>query len=184
MSANENLSPAVLRKVLAEVAELAEHPMEDVTVEANEANLSEVHAVITGPSGTPYEGGKFKVVLRLGHDFPQAPPKGYFLTKIFHPNVSANGDICVNTLKKDWKEELGIKHVLLTVKCLLIVPNPESALNEEAGRMLLEAYEEYAKRAQLFTSIYAASATPEKAAAVAPAKKQVQKKRKKNLKRL
>jgi len=27
---------------------------------------------------------------------------GYFLTKIFHPNVSLEGEICVNTLKKDW----------------------------------------------------------------------------------
>ena len=27
---------------------------------------------------------------------------GYFLTKIFHPNVSEKGEICVNTLKKDW----------------------------------------------------------------------------------
>lgn len=24
------------------------------------------------------------------------------MTKIFHPNVSENGEICVNTLKKDW----------------------------------------------------------------------------------
>ena len=27
---------------------------------------------------------------------------GYFLTKIFHPNVSEKGEICVNILKKDW----------------------------------------------------------------------------------
>ncbi len=39
--------------------------------------------------------------------------KGYFVTKIFHPNVSKTGEICVNTLKKDWKPELGIRDVLL-----------------------------------------------------------------------
>jgi ubiquitin-conjugating enzyme E2 S len=37
----------------------------------------------------------------------------------------------------------------------LIVPNPESALNEEAGRLLLERYEDYAKQARLYTSIHA-----------------------------
>ena len=62
---------------------------------------------------------------------------GFFLTKIFHPNVGPNGEICVNTLKKDWKPDLGIKHILITIKCLLIFPNPESALNEEAGKLLL-----------------------------------------------
>lgn len=35
------------------------------------------------------------------------------MTKIFHPNVSSSGEICVNTLQKDWKPDLGIKQVLL-----------------------------------------------------------------------
>ena len=39
----------------------------------------------------------------------------------------------------------------------MIVPNPESALNEEAGKLLLEQYEDYAKRARLYTSIQAKS---------------------------
>lgn len=51
--------------------------------------------------------------LLLGKDFPASPPKGYFLTRIFHPNVGANGEICVNVLKRDWTAELGIRHVLL-----------------------------------------------------------------------
>lgn len=64
-------------------------------------------------AGTPYTGGAFRVKLILGKEFPQGPPKAYFLTKIFHPNVATNGEICVNTLKKDWKPDLGIKHILL-----------------------------------------------------------------------
>lgn len=64
-------------------------------------------------AGTPYACGAFRVKLALGKDYPNGPPKAFFLTKIFHPNVSSNGEICVNTLKKDWKPDLGIKHVLL-----------------------------------------------------------------------
>lgn len=37
----------------------------------------------------------------------------------------------------------------------MIAPNPESALNEEAGKLLLEEYEDYAKRARLYTRIHA-----------------------------
>lgn len=37
----------------------------------------------------------------------------------------------------------------------MIHPNPESALNEEAGRLLLEDYTEYASRARLLTEIHA-----------------------------
>lgn len=64
-------------------------------------------------AGTPYAGGRFNVKLVLGKDFPHTPPKAYFLTKIFHPNVASSGEICVNTLKRDWKQDLGIKHILL-----------------------------------------------------------------------
>lgn len=53
--------------------------------------------------GTPYENGVFRCKIVLTDNFPANPPKGYFLTKIFHPNVAQpSGDICVNTLKKDW----------------------------------------------------------------------------------
>ena len=47
------------------------------------------------------------------------------------------------------------------MKCLLIVPNPESALNEEAGKLLLEQYDDYAKRARLYTTIHAKSGRQE-----------------------
>lgn len=47
-----------------------------------------------------------------------------------------------------------------TIKCLLIHPNPESALNEEAGRLLLENYEEYAARARLLTEIHGGAGGP------------------------
>lgn len=80
---------------------------------------------------------------------------GWFATKIFHPNVSSAGEICVNTLKKDWQSSYGIGHILVTVKCLLIYPNPESALDEEAGKLLLENYESYCSRAKLITSVHA-----------------------------
>jgi len=58
---------------------------------------------------------------------------GFFVTKIFHPNVSKTGEICVSTLKKDWKKEMGIKHILLVRntaeknKCSFIVRRPSNA---------------------------------------------------------
>ena len=57
----------------------------------------------------------------------------------------------------------GLKHVLLTIKCLLIVPNPESALNEEAGKLLLERYDDYCTRAKIYTEIHAKPKNSDKA---------------------
>jgi ubiquitin-conjugating enzyme E2 S len=76
-------------------------------------------------AGTPYFSGSFKIKLTLGKDYPQSPPKAFFLTRIFHPNVAKNGEICVNTLKKDWRSDLGIKHILLVGLYEIIFNNKE-----------------------------------------------------------
>eukprot|EP00914_Ancora_sagittata_P018621 GHVO01036932.1.p1 GENE.GHVO01036932.1~~GHVO01036932.1.p1 ORF type:complete len:163 (-),score=23.06 GHVO01036932.1:813-1301(-) len=151
----ENVSPQIIRQVAKEIGDLQKDPPEGIKIIPNDEDLTDLQAAIDGPAGTPYAGGYFRVKLVLGKSFPSEPPKVFFLTKIFHPNVAKNGEICVNTLKKDWKAEYGIKHILLTVKCLLIVPNAESALNEEAGKLLLEQYDDYSMRAKMYTDIHA-----------------------------
>lgn len=35
------------------------------------------------------------------------------MTRIFHPNVSKAGEICVDTLKKGWDKKYGVGHVLV-----------------------------------------------------------------------
>ncbi|KAJ7819191.1 ubiquitin-conjugating enzyme/RWD-like protein [Mycena olivaceomarginata] len=134
---------------------LKNSPPEGVRVQTSEDNMLDLTGIIEGPEGTPYAGGYFKVKFTFTEEFPAAPPKCRLVTKIFHPNVSNAGEICVNTLKKDWKATYGIEHILVTVKCLLIYPNPESALDEEAGKLLLEDYANYCSRARLITSVHA-----------------------------
>uniref|UniRef100_A0A453T270 E2 ubiquitin-conjugating enzyme n=1 Tax=Aegilops tauschii subsp. strangulata TaxID=200361 RepID=A0A453T270_AEGTS len=148
MATNENLPPNVIRQLAKELKNLDESPPEGIEVIVNDDDFSTIFADIEGPAGTPYENGVFRMKLLLSRDFPHSPPKGFFSTKIFHPNIATSGEICVNTLKKDWNPSLGLRHVLLVVRCLLIEPFPESALNEQAGKMLLENYEEYARLAR------------------------------------
>ncbi|KAJ1965444.1 ubiquitin-conjugating enzyme E2 S [Dipsacomyces acuminosporus] len=151
----QRLSASTLRRLVGELTRLQASLPEGIRVEVNENSLGEINAVIEGPQETPYEGGLFHIRLTIDESFPDTPPKGVFVTRIFHPNVSEHGEICVNTLKKDWQKHYGIEHVLVTVKCLLIYPNPESALNEEAGKLLLEQYDDYARHARLMTDIHA-----------------------------
>ncbi|CEO96831.1 unnamed protein product (mitochondrion) [Plasmodiophora brassicae] len=153
--ANENLPPAVIAQLLKELRGLARDAPDGIAVTMPDDNVSTIHADIRGPEETPYHRGVFKCKLILGSDYPANPPKAVFVTKIFHPNVNGEGLICVNALKRDWQPTQGIRHTLSVIRCLLICPNAESALNEEAGKLLLENYDGYASRAMLFTKIYA-----------------------------
>jgi len=152
---NENLSPGVVLSVAKELRKLSTEPLDGIKVVVNEEDITDVTAELSGPEATPFQGGTYKVKLVLPSDFPHSPPKGYFLTKIFHPNVSKTGEICVNTLKKDWRCDLGIGHVLQVVRCLLINPFPESALNDEAGKLFMEDYQQYFTKAQMITEVHA-----------------------------
>ncbi|PLW38877.1 hypothetical protein PCANC_11181 [Puccinia coronata f. sp. avenae] len=151
----DNLSSKTLRRINKELNSLRTQPPEGIRIVVNEDDITDLKAWIHGPSETPYHNGYFKISIRFGPEYPSAPPNCIFATKIFHPNVGPKGEICVNTLKKDWTTSQTLTDILTVVKCLLIYPNPESALDEEAGRLLLENYDEYFQRAKLWTDIHA-----------------------------
>jgi len=158
--ATENLAPQVISRLMGEIRDLVLSPPDGIEYVDNDENtVSEIHAIIAGPEETPFFGGKFRMKLVISEDFPNSPPRGFFLTKIFHPNVALNGDICVNTLKKDWNSAVTLKHILQVIRCLLIVPFPESSLNDEAGKMFMDSYEEFAARARIMTEVHALPAT-------------------------
>lgn len=154
--ATENLAPQVISRLMGEIRELVRNAPEGIEyVHSEENSVSEIHAVINGPEETPFFGGRFRMKLVISEDYPNSPPRGFFLTKIFHPNIAANGDICVNTLKRDWNSSVTLKHILQVIRCLLIVPFPESSLNDEAGKLFMESYDEYAARAKIMTEVHA-----------------------------
>ncbi|KAF8722335.1 Ubiquitin-conjugating enzyme E2, partial [Rhizoctonia solani] len=149
------VTPAAFRKLVKEIQQLRAEPPEGIRVVPSEENMLDVTGIIAGPEGTPYAGGYYHIHFSFPPTFPASPPSARMLTKIFHPNVSRSGEICVNTLKKDWKPTYGLGHVLVTIKCLLIVPNAESALDEEAGKLLLEDWDEFCSRAKMWNGIHA-----------------------------
>ncbi|KAI5369939.1 Putative ubiquitin-conjugating enzyme E2, ubiquitin-conjugating enzyme/RWD [Septoria linicola] len=119
-------------------------------------DLTQLNVLLAGPTHTPFAAGLWRLHLSLPDDYPQTPPTASFRTKIFHPNVNQHGQICVETLKRDWDSKLTLRDVLVTISCLLIQPNPDSALNAEAGALIQQDYASFAQRAELMTSIHAA----------------------------
>ncbi|MCJ1249376.1 hypothetical protein MMC30_006599 [Trapelia coarctata] len=119
-------------------------------------DLTQLAILLTGPQGTPYADGVWKLHLKIPLDYPKSPPKASFRTKIWHPNVEeSTGSVCVDTLKRDWSPKLTLRDILITISCLLIHPNPDSALNSAAGQLLQEDFESFARQAKLMTSIHA-----------------------------
>ena len=150
------LPPQIINALYKQELHLKNNPLSGINFYFNENDIIDIQADIEGPEATPYEGGIFRVTIKIPPNFPTVAPKGIFLTKIFHPNISEQGEICVNTLKRDWNpKEWSLSNLFQVIKCLLIYPFPQSALNEEAGKLFMEDYEQFSKIAKMFTSIHA-----------------------------
>ena len=91
--------------------------------------------MIMGPSDSPYQGGVFFLDIQFPPDYPFKPPKCQFKTKVYHPNINANGGICLDILKNQWSPALTTTKVLLYISSLLSDPNPDDPLVGEIAAL-------------------------------------------------
>jgi len=118
-------------------------------------NFFDWEAKLTGPLGTPYEGGTFYLKIIFPSDYPFKPPNVSFLTPIYHCNVNKNGNICMDILKSEWSPALTISKVLLSISSLLSEPNPDDPLVPDIARLYKKNIKEHNNKAKLFTNKYA-----------------------------
>ncbi|PWA83797.1 ubiquitin-conjugating enzyme E2 4 [Artemisia annua] len=86
-----------------------------------------------------YAGGVWKVKVELPEDYPFSSPSIGFATKIYHPNIDfESGLVCVNVLNQAWNPTTDLVNVFeLYLPMLLIEPNADDPLNEDAADLLL-----------------------------------------------
>lgn len=65
---------------------------------------------------------------------------------MFHPNVYADGSICLDILQNKWTPLMDVKGLLICIQSLLSDPNPNSPANAEAARFFTENKRHYAER--------------------------------------
>ncbi|CCF47910.1 hypothetical protein NDA11_003016 [Ustilago hordei] len=150
------VSPTTIKSLVRELTTLSRTPPDGLRACLSETDILSFSGWIQGPPSTPYAGGYFRITFDFTDiDFPNVPPTFRFATPIFHPNVSRSGEICVSSLKKNWNREYGIERILTTIRCLMIEPNPDSALDAEASRLMQEDWGQYVETAKLWTGVHA-----------------------------
>lgn len=109
----------------------------------------------TGPKDTLYQNGIFVLSVKFNNDYPFIPPSIMFLTKILHPNISLEGEICLDILKYNWSPALSVVKVILSIISLLSDPNTKSPLNNDAAKLYDNDREEYNKSVIYYVEKYA-----------------------------
>lgn len=88
------------RRVAKELADIESDSTSHISAGPADGSgdLTHLKAMITGPPGTPYEGGTFVVDVKIPTEYPFRPPVMKFDTKVWHPNISSQ-TVCISTPK-------------------------------------------------------------------------------------
>lgn len=92
--------------------------------------------LIVCPDEGYYKGGRFVFNFKVGLSYPHEAPKVKCETKVYHPNIDLDGNVCLNILREDWKPVLTVNSVIYGLQYLFLEPNPEDPLNKEAAECL------------------------------------------------
>lgn len=95
---------------------LQEDPPTGVSGAPTDNNIMIWNAVIFGPHDTPFEDGTFKLTIEFTEEYPNKPPTVRFVSKMFHPNVYADGGICLDILQNRWSPTYDVSAILTSIQ--------------------------------------------------------------------
>lgn len=143
------------RRLRSELKALRADPLEGIQAMPLDCHCSHWQACITGPRGSPYEGGLFFLYLQIPPTYPMQPPVVRFVTKVFHPNISRHGDVGLDSIHHNWSLALTISKVLLSIQSLLTDPYWYVCMEPTIGQMYQDNIVEFNRIARLWTWKYA-----------------------------
>ncbi|KAG7664924.1 UBC2 [[Candida] subhashii] len=69
-----------------------------------------------------------------------------FISEMFHPNVYASGELCLDILQNRWSPTYDVSSILTSIQSLLNDPNISSPANVEAANLYKDHRSQYVKR--------------------------------------
>ena len=116
--------------------------------------------IISGPEGSPYEGGKFECKVTLPKEYPHKPPKFQVVTKCYSFIINEEDHtICAPILAMEgeghWTPTNNVHQVCMVFRTMLGDLDSEHVMNAELHKQSKENRNAYIKTAKEWTAKYA-----------------------------
>eukprot|EP00767_Chilomastix_cuspidata_P006906 gnl/Chilomastix_cuspidata/740.p1 GENE.gnl/Chilomastix_cuspidata/740~~gnl/Chilomastix_cuspidata/740.p1 ORF type:complete len:815 (-),score=324.28 gnl/Chilomastix_cuspidata/740:25-2469(-) len=144
------------RRVLTELRHLRADPHPNIIgIYVVRRDVRTWRVIMSGPSGTDYEFGRFLLWVHFGATYPAVPPDVRMITKIFHCNISRSGKICHSVFTDSWRQDMSMKELFGYIVGLLMMPNYGDPLDSARAALWHHNEEEYHRMAVDHTLTYA-----------------------------
>jgi ubiquitin-conjugating enzyme E2 D/E len=143
------------KRIQKELLTMQKDPLEEMELQSGE-DLHSWQLLLKGTG--EYAPGTYKLQLLFPQEFPFKPPQVKFLTRIYHPNIDQDGQICLQLLKPDkWKPSTSVRQLLLEIIALIHNPNPDDPLEPSIAQIYTQDRELYRKNVNEWIKRYASS---------------------------
>eukprot|EP00092_Neocalanus_flemingeri_P105403 GFUD01135109.1.p1 GENE.GFUD01135109.1~~GFUD01135109.1.p1 ORF type:complete len:329 (+),score=92.08 GFUD01135109.1:251-1237(+) len=115
-------------RIKRDMMTIFKEPPPGMIIVPDEMDMTRIHALVTGPFDTPYEGGFFYFLLRCPPNYPISAPKVKLMTTgqgtvRFNPNFYKNGMICLSILGTwsgpSWSPALSLSSLLISIQSMM-----------------------------------------------------------------
>ena len=100
-----------LKRILRELEINHSDPIDNVSAGPVGDDLFHWHGAIIGPDDTAYSGAVFFLDIHIPAGYPFQHLNIRFISEICHPNISSDGEICLDILVGQWCPALTISQV-------------------------------------------------------------------------
>ncbi|XP_050314626.1 NEDD8-conjugating enzyme UBE2F-like [Anthonomus grandis grandis] len=127
----------------------------------NENDLSKFTLIVQPTEGF-WEGGTFRFDITVTEEYNMVPPVVKCTTKLWHPNISEKGEVCLSLLRRHSVDGMGwspirrLKDVVWGLHALFNdLLNFEDPLNVEAAEQFRHSREEFRLKVNEYVTNYA-----------------------------
>ncbi|XP_076456156.1 ubiquitin-conjugating enzyme E2 Z-like isoform X2 [Babylonia areolata] len=125
---SEKPTTQCITRIKRDIMTIYHEPPPGMCIVPDKDDITKLHALLTGPFDTPYEGGFFYFLIKCPPDYPIRAPRVRLMTTgngmvRFNPNLYKNGKVCLSILGTwsgpAWSPAQSLSSVLISIQSLM-----------------------------------------------------------------
>lgn len=148
--------------LVKEVQEMEENLPKTCKVYFGDYNQLHIFTLTIYPDEGFWSGGKFKFIVNVPEEYNIMPPSVHCETRIWHPNIGENGEVCLSLLRQNSYDSMGwaptrkLKDVIWGLNSLFSdLLNFDDPLNVEAAEHYERDKESFKSKVRDYIQLYA-----------------------------